>query len=116
MDAWKFNANVDDPGSDDQFPGWPLIIDQEDNYNRRISTYLPALEFEGDVLPVIEVINDENGELVYTLRMKDKTFRPGVFKEGNYTIRAIQAGTGKTIHFSGLKTEKENTEKIKTSF
>ena len=43
-------------------------------------------------------------------------FLPGVFEEGNYTIRAIQAGTGKTIEFSGLKTEKETSEKIQILF
>jgi hypothetical protein len=50
------------------------------------------------------------------LRLKETGFRPGVYDEGSYTVRAIQAGTGKVKEFTGQEPEKENPETIRLSF
>ncbi|MCU0871622.1 MAG: hypothetical protein MUE50_04700, partial [Pirellulaceae bacterium] len=37
--------------------------------------------------PVVQVVDESNGEIVYTLRIKGHTFRPKVFRTGSYTVR-----------------------------
>ncbi len=38
--------------------------------------------------PVIQVIREEGNEIIYTLRIKGYSFRPKVFEEGTYTLKA----------------------------
>ncbi len=77
-----------DPSSPDArpYPGWPIIISQEDNYGRQAQAFLPTIKAEGMTEPVIQVIDEETNETVYTLRIKGDTFRPKVFHPGSYTI------------------------------
>ncbi len=50
--------------------------------------YLPDIFVEGtEKPPVIHVINEKNSEIVYSVRMKDLVFTPGVYEESIYTIR-----------------------------
>lgn len=70
-----------------QYTGWPLAVSQEQNYGRKAVAWLPQIKVNGTENPVIEIIQEVNNELVYTLRLKGKTFKPKVFSKGNYTIR-----------------------------
>ncbi len=36
---------------------------------------------------MIELFDERTGELIYSLRLKGKVFKPKVFEEGRYTIR-----------------------------
>ncbi len=77
-----------DPSAPDArpYPGWPITISQEDNYNRRARAYLPTIKIEGLAEPVIQVIDEETKEIVYSLRIQGDTFRPKVFRTGTYSI------------------------------
>jgi hypothetical protein len=75
-----------DPAKDIPFPGWPITIKQTDNYGRRITGWLPEVETQGLNDPVIRIISEDTGEIVYTLRIKGNKFQPGVFNYGTYTI------------------------------
>ncbi len=77
-----------DPARDKPFPGWPLTIKQTDNYGRRITGWLPEVETQGITDPVIRVISEVTGEMVYTLRIKGNKYQPGVFTYGTYTVEA----------------------------
>ncbi|MCK4701416.1 MAG: hypothetical protein KAT38_13820, partial [Bacteroidales bacterium] len=66
---------------------WPVKINQLDNYGKKAVAYLPEIVVEGITNPVIQVINETNKEIVYTLRINGNTFRPKVFREGKYTIK-----------------------------
>lgn len=89
MESWRFLADILNPGQDDQHPGWPLTISQFDNYGRKPVAWLPELVFEGWAeLPVVKVTNEQTGELVYIVRVKEMKFRPWVFGEGTYTVFA----------------------------
>ena len=79
-----------------QFPGWPKTIKQSDNYGRKPMAWLPRLQIEGQANPVIQVINEANQEIVYTLRVNRTTFRPKVFQKGIYTIK-VGEGTGQKV-------------------
>ncbi len=87
MESWRFLADVANPGPDDQFPGWPLTISQFDNYGRDAEAWLPGIQIEGEPSPVIEVIDQQTGELEYSVRINGTSFSPKVFSEGIFTIR-----------------------------
>ena len=84
--CWPRNVDVKDPKAK-QYPGWPKTINQTDNYGRKALAYLPTLKFKGLENPVVQIIDEANGEIVYTLRIKGNTFKPKVFKKGSYTIK-----------------------------
>ena len=77
-----------DPLKDKPFPGWPIKISQTDNYGRRIIAWLPEVVTEGLSDPVIRVISESTGEMVYNLRISGNSYQPGVFYYGPYTIEA----------------------------
>lgn len=86
MECWPRNVDLDDPQAR-QYPGWPKTIHQEDNYGRKAVGYLPALKFPDEVDPVVQVVEESTGEIVYTLRINGREFRPKVFRAGAYTLK-----------------------------
>jgi len=85
--CYHFLANLDHPKADDQFPGWPLTINQRDNYGRKIVGCLPEVSIKDVKNAVLQVIDQKTGELVYAIRLTSNTARPWVFAEGTYTVR-----------------------------
>ncbi|MHC4623051.1 MAG: hypothetical protein ACYS4W_04025, partial [Planctomycetota bacterium] len=101
VECWP--RNVDICGSDaKQYPGWPHTISQRDNYARRPVAYLPTIEVAGMTNPVVQVIDESSGEIVYTLRMNGASYRPKVFREGSYTIKVGEPGTAKMKVLKGV--------------
>mgnify|MGYP000545469738 FL=1 len=101
MECWPRNVRVADPQAR-QYPGWPKTIRQEDNYARKPVAYLPTLKVRGMDDPVVQVIEQRSGEIVYTLRIKGREFRPKVFAKGRYTIKVGDQGD-KTKTLSGIE-------------
>jgi len=96
IECWPRYSDVTDPGAK-QFPGWPVVIDQEDNYSRKAVGYLPTIRVKGLVDPVIQVAEEPGGEVVYTLRIKGTTYRPKVFRKGTYTVTVGEGARKKTL-------------------
>ena len=74
------------------------------------------LKIEGETDPVIQVVNEENNEVVYTLRIMGNTFQPKVFKPGTYTIHIGEGKARKSItgiiageHMECIKTGTETS-------
>jgi len=88
---------------DGQYPGWPIKINQLDNYARAAQAYLPTLEVDGMQDPVIQVIDEDKDEIVYTLRIKGSTFSPKVFKSGAYTIKVGDPDLNNIKVFNGIE-------------
>ena len=86
LECWPRNVDVIDPETK-QYAGWPKTIHQLDNYGRKAAAYLPTLKVSGMEEPVVQVIDETNGEIVYTLRIQGSEFRPKVFHKGKYTIK-----------------------------
>jgi len=86
VECWPRHVDVSRPDAR-QYPGWPVTIHQEDNYGRAPMAWLPTLEIVGAEDPVVQVVDEASGEIVYTLRIKGRSWRPKVFREGLYTIR-----------------------------
>ncbi len=78
------------------YRGWPVTINQLDNFGKSAVAYLPTIQVRGAVDPVIQVVED-GGEVVYTLRISGSTFRPKVFKQGVYTIHVGEGPTRQTL-------------------
>ena len=57
----------------------------QDNDGRKIAGYLPRMKFDSET-KVVQVIDESNGEILYTVRAKSG-FRPPVYKAGTYTVK-----------------------------
>jgi hypothetical protein len=81
------------------YDGWPITIAQLANYEREPVAYLPALQVRGMHEPVVQVVEEASGEVVYTLRIQRPSeatpFRPSVFALGRYTLRVGEPGTAR---------------------
>ncbi len=105
---WADPANGDEP-----YPGWPVVFSQEDNYNRRAVGYLPTLLIRGQDEPVVQVVNERSGEVVYTLRLATGRFVPRVFELGAYSIHVGEPDTDRIRTFTGLMATTEPTDTLR---
>ena len=86
FECWPRFAKVSD-GDKAQYPGWPITVSMDDNDGRIPTGWLPELNFRGATNPVVQVIEDITGEVLYTTRVAGKSFRPRVFSNGSHTIK-----------------------------
>ncbi len=85
MECWPRMVDVTKPAN--QYTGWPRTIHQFDNYDRKPAAFLPTLEIEGTTDPVVQVVDQADGQIVYTVRIQGTSFRPKVFRHGKHTVR-----------------------------
>jgi alkaline phosphatase D len=97
-----------DPKAGGQYEGWPITVKQTDNYGRKAAAYLPALKIKGLSDPVVQVIEEASGEVVYTLRIKGDQFRPKVFARGKYSVNIGEPGTPKFKTIAGVTAVEES--------
>ncbi|RKY87208.1 twin-arginine translocation pathway signal protein, partial [candidate division KSB1 bacterium] len=112
FECWPRYADPDDPSTGGQYPGWPITINMEDNYGKKAVAYLPLFEVSGLINPVIQIIDESSNEIVYTLRIKGKSFRPKVFKDGKYTIKIGEPDINRIKIIKGVSSMPET--KLKT--
>ncbi|WP_025763787.1 alkaline phosphatase D family protein [Dyadobacter tibetensis] len=87
MECWKRSANPVIDSENGQYTGWPITINQSDNDGRKVIGYLSELVVTGMEEPVVQVIYEPTGEVIYTRRITGHKFKPAVFKEGRYTLK-----------------------------
>lgn len=85
FESWPRFSSVDD-GDKAQFAGWPVTIKANENDGRKAVGYLPELRFNVES-PVVQVIDQANNEVLYTIRVNGKTFIAPVYRNGKYSIR-----------------------------
>ncbi len=85
FECWPRFADVKE-GDSAQFPGWPVEVRMEDNDGRKATHHLPELAFSGIADPVVQVVREESGEILYTVRIRGDRFRPPVYAPGAYTV------------------------------
>jgi hypothetical protein len=107
FECWPRFSDVAD-GDEAQFPGWPITVDIADNDGRKPVAWLPELHFEGIENPVVQVLDERTGEVLYTLRVRGRSFQPPVFGYGTYTINA---GRDKPndVTMSGIESKDKTT-------
>ena len=113
IECWSLLADPLEAGS--QFPGWPVVVTQLDNYGRAAVAHLPEVTVRGATRPVLEVIEEATGETIYMLRMRGVSWRPHVFAEGKYTLRLSEPETGKRRELKGVVASSANPEKLEIS-
>lgn len=103
IECWPRNTEVvDNPGG--QYPGWPVTISQFDNYSPAAAAPLPELNVTGMEDPVVQLIDEESGDIVYTVRINGSSWRPFAFPGGTYTLKVGSQEAGGMKSFSGLET------------
>jgi len=101
IDCWpRYVDPTENPAG--QFEGWPITINQSDNYGRKAVAYLDTFYFEGLAHPLVTVINDSTGELEYNLRVTGDSFQPKVFTTGAHTVKITDLHTGRSQTYASL--------------
>lgn len=95
MECWPRNVDVTDPKAE-QYPGWPRTISQFDNYNP------PSWKKSGVVLfdtedPVVQLIDESSKEILYTVRLKGKSFEPTLPEGKSFTLKAGLKSADKVV-------------------
>lgn len=102
MECWPRYAVLSDPDKRTQYHGWPMEIDQEDNYGRKAIDYLPEIEVTNCATPVIQVIDESSKEVVYTIRARTNRYKAKVFRKGVYTVKVSEPDKGLEKTIKGL--------------
>jgi len=102
VECWPRNVDITERDAKQYF-GWPRTIKQEDNYGRKAVAYLPTIEVSGMTNPVVQVVDESNDEILYTLRINGTSYRPKVFKKGEYTVKVGEQGTDKMKTVTGVQ-------------
>ncbi len=61
-------------GDKGQFPGWPVTVNWDANDGRTPVAWLPELEFDAGVNPVVKVTDAKSGEVLYVVRVRGPKF------------------------------------------
>ncbi len=96
-DGQKTDMRTGDP-----LPGWPIVCDHSPSYDRNHVGYLPPIEIEGSSRAVIQVLDENTGGLVYSVRTRRNAFLPRVFAGGRYKVTVGLPETGTQRSFPGL--------------
>jgi hypothetical protein len=86
----------------EQFPGWPITVRNDDNDGRQPVAWLPELIVDGAERPVVQVIAEENGEILYTIRASGNRFRPHVYSQGSFSVK-VGRNRPDGVTLTGLK-------------
>ena len=113
FECWPYLADVTRPGT--QMDTWPVQVAQLENYARQAVAHLPSLEISGVKQPLVEIVDEAGGELVYLLRPKPGPFRPHVFAPGRYTVRVSEPESGKATTLKGLEAKADNRQTLQVT-
>jgi len=111
VESWPIYEDFPGSGQDGQSPGWPMTLRVDDMYARQPVAFLPPIVisgFEEGDLPLVRVIEESSGDLVYARRISEAEFQPRVFAEGDYTV-LVGEGRADDKKFSGVPATSEGS-------
>ncbi len=111
MECWPRGVDVTTADAE-QYEGWPITINQMDNYGREAIAYLPEIKVSGMENPVVQVIYEPTEEIVYTVRFQGSQFQPKVFKEGTYTVKIGEQPNNLKTFYGINAQEDEKIDKV----
>ncbi len=90
FECWPKYADLS-KGDESQYPGWPIRLSSKQNDGRTIIGHLKTVDlpFEN---AVVELTNEDSGEMVYCFRTTGKSFRAHVYKDASYTLKCGRSG------------------------
>jgi len=100
MECWPRNVDVSDPAAQ-QYPGWPRTISQFDNYDPPSWGALGTLTFDVED-PVVQLVDQQTDEVLYTVRVRGKTFAPRAPKGRAFVVKAGEQAADRVV-VSGAK-------------
>ncbi|MEL7482827.1 MAG: hypothetical protein AAFN41_00595 [Planctomycetota bacterium] len=103
LECWPRGGTPTDPAPR-QFPGWPIVVTQDDQYAREPVGFLPTIEIQGTDEPVIQIVHEQTGALMYTKRWPGPRVTAPSFLLGEHTLR-IGEQPGDMIELRGLACE-----------
>jgi hypothetical protein len=86
FEAWPRYADLAQ-GDAAQYPGWPVSFHMAENDGRKVAGHLPQVVVEGAANPVVQVVHEADGDILYTRRIQGSSFLPPVYAPGKYTIK-----------------------------
>ncbi len=98
------------------YKGWPITISQEDNYGRKAVAFIPRIKVKGMNNPVVQVVNERNGETVYTIRINGKSWQPKVFEKGKYTVKIGDPDLNKWKTFEHIEAATKPKKTLEVKF
>lgn len=110
MECWPRTSGKPDQEAK-QYPGWPVTINQFDNYVDKSDFALPLVKVQNYKNAVIQVVDEEDGQIIFTVRMIGNEFKPPVDRKGSYTINIGEPGTSKWKSFTDIKSDDWNRTK-----
>jgi hypothetical protein len=113
VESWPLLADPTQAGA--QFDTWPVTVSQMDNYGAKQAGLLPKLEVSGADKPVIQVVSEKDGRVVYTLRAPSASWQPFVFEAGKYTVRVSDPESGRKAELTGLEPKRNNSASEKVT-
>ncbi|MEE4114598.1 MAG: alkaline phosphatase D family protein [Marinilabiliaceae bacterium] len=111
---WPRFANPEEGGK--PYRGWPLTVNQLDNFGSSEVFYLPEIIISGIDKPVIKVLEAESGALIYSLRIQGNKFRPRVFNNTACNIEVGDPDLNKWELIMNLNPDKKKKGSIKIDF
>ncbi len=111
FECWPRNESVE---TATQYKGWPKTVSQFDNFGSNAEWHLPEIRVTGATDPVIQVIDEASGEIVYTVRAKGATITPKVLRAGVYTVKISDESSNKTV--TGLNATQQNAKSVSVDF
>jgi len=114
LEAWPRWAHPEQ--GDGPYPGWPVRFQQEEGYGKRPAGFLPTLVIEGMEDPLVQVVSEAGGEVIYTLRIRGKRFTPRVFGPGSYRVGVGEPETERWQVFLGLYPDSDSVRVLEVEF
>ncbi len=112
MECYRLQVDPENLKPSDQFPGWPKRISYLDNYARQAWGYLPEIKVKNEDNPVIQVVNEQTGEIEYTVRIRGNHWQPKVFEPGRYKIRVGSPERNSWVHINHANASLKNDKSI----
>lgn len=73
------------------YPGWPITIHQYDNGLSAAPFQLEPVTLTSHA-PIVQVVEESSGHVLYTLRPEGRSFTPQVFHRGSYSVKLLTEG------------------------
>ncbi|MBD3174087.1 MAG: hypothetical protein GF320_02815 [Armatimonadia bacterium] len=85
FECWPRFVDPTEAGDEAQYDGWPRTVSMFDNYGATPAGFLSDVARSGIQDPVVRVLA-EDGDTLYTVRVRGRHLRPKVFEPGQYRI------------------------------
>jgi hypothetical protein len=97
--------------ADTEFLGWPITVNQFQNYEGRVAGWLPTLTSNVED-PVVTVYRADTKELVYAIRIKGNSFTPPVYEAGEYIVKVSLPDYDKEKVYTVSSKSEKDMEKL----